>query len=96
MLDGGVALRASPDGDANEDIVPAVVKRNEDSSSALSGVPELESPAKNTRGTVPKRTQKKVVAEVDYDMLKKLATKTGKTAGEEAVGVTLKLRATKR
>lgn len=49
ILDGGIALRASPDGDANEDIVPAVVKQNEDSSSALSDVPEPESQAKNKR-----------------------------------------------
>lgn len=87
ILDGGVALRASPDGDANEDIVPAVVKQNEDSSSALSDAPELEPPAReNKRGTVPKKTQKKAVAEVDYNMPKKLATKAGKAAGEEAVG----------
>jgi len=51
---------------------------------------------RRTRGTVTKKTQKKAVAEVDYNTPKKLATKAGKTAGEEAVGVTLKLRATKR
>ena len=73
--------------DANEDIVPAIVKQNEHSSPALSGVPELEPLAKkNERGTVPKKMQKKAVAEVDYNIPKKLATKAGKTAGEEAVG----------
>jgi len=57
ILDGGVALRASPNGGANENIVPAVVKQNEDSSSVLSGVPELGPPAKkNERGTVLKKT----------------------------------------
>ena len=67
--------------------MPAVFKQNEDSSSALSNVPELEPPAmKNDRGTVPKKTQKKAVAGVDYNIPKKLATKAGKTAGEEAVG----------
>ena len=67
--------------------MPAVFKQNEDSSSALSNVPELEPPAKkNDRGTVPKKTQKKAVAGVDYNISKKLATKAGKTAGEEAVG----------
>jgi len=67
--------------------VSAIVKQNEDSSSALSDVPELELLAKkNERGTVPKKTRKKAVAEVDYNMLKKHATKAGKTAGEEAVG----------
>ena len=67
--------------------MPAVVKQNEDSSSALSDVSELEPPAKkNRRGTVPKKTQKRAVAEVDCNMPKKLATKAGRTAGEEAVG----------
>jgi UV DNA damage endonuclease len=82
ILDGGVALRASPDGDANENVVPAVVKQNEDLSSALSDVPELEPPVKkNERDTVPKKTQKKAVADVDYNMPKQLATKAGKTTG---------------
>ena len=40
---------------------------------------------KNERGTVLKKTQKKAVAEVDYNMPRKLATKAGKTA-DEAVG----------
>ena len=52
----------------------------------MSDVPELGPPAKkNEKGTVPKKTQKAVV-EVDYNMPKKLATKAGKIAGEEAVG----------
>lgn len=73
--------------DASGDIVPAVVKQNEDSSPALSDVPELEPLAKkNERGTVPKKMQKKAVAEVDYNIPKKFTTKAGKTAGEEAVG----------
>ena len=67
--------------------MPTVVKLNEDSSSSSSDVPELEPPAKkNERGTVPKKTQKKAVAEVDYNMPRKFAAKAGKTAGEEAVG----------
>ena len=53
----------------------------------MSDVPELGPPSnKNERGTVPKKTQKKAVVEVDYNMPKELATRTGKIAGEEAVG----------
>lgn len=87
ILDGDIALRASPDGDVNGDIVSATVKQNEDSSSELSDIPELEPPAKkNKRGAVQRKMEKKAAAEVDHNMPKKPAITASKDVGDEIIG----------
>jgi len=50
VLDAPDALRASPDSDVNEDIVPGRVKLEDASDSSLSDVPEVEPPKKKQKG----------------------------------------------
>jgi len=50
IMDAPDALRASPDSDINEDLVPGPVKRDEGEESPLSDVPEVEPPKKRAKG----------------------------------------------